>query len=677
MQVPVILYTWREQTDITYYYPRQLITLEHLLYISSQLPNTPFQGSGYKTNEPEYGTGEYVWNQIPYYYWWAAGIQPKADRCPQHIRIVFATLPKQSLPIGATVHCPQLWHINNNTPDEQLYISLVAEKIPEPTPMPMPTPTSPTQSPISTQSPPAPVAQLSPVAQPPLSAQPPPPPTPVAQPSPVAQPPLSVQPPFFSQSQLSTPQPLSVSPQPPAPTFAPVQPPSSAQSIRHFNLAFSNIKQKAADMGRNLFYVAMAMVGIVGLILLVYALPIAGDVLNRCPILKTSSAYASISKSEENFDCPFATPVYDADFNKIGTVHNQTPKTVQVMFLPEYRGQTKNFNVAYYHQEPRKVVAILRVLGHSIDSEQLQAQLLDVQKSLQPHYQAIFKRVLEIIKENYPPEKQEELCKALLDSQLAPFIIAPITKQFDKFKDDLKKYQWSKAVTLERVRPVKDSVVNAYGRQAVTEDVCDIGVGMLLKTFTSGLFSSNWSNLGEAVEETAVKRVEKFAQNEQVQQAVAKSSYQVAMQVGNEIGVMKNDDVFEGEYYAALKGDYSQRLDFISARLQERGYTLTRREIAQFWELLENDATLTSLYRQAEQIIQDKGGAWLAKWVKQFFPEDPDRADQLQVLATTLMREILYGKAEPIIILDKDPKRTREKLELIKGQWGKKSQAKE
>ncbi len=430
----------------------------------------------------------------------------------------------------------------------------------------------------------------------------------------------------------------------------------------------SEVKSQAVHLGRTFAFFVLAVVGVALLVSLNYVCPIVSHVWDRCPWLKSSQAFIKISKSDEKFDCPFGTPVYDQDFVKLGSVDQQKAKQVVVMIFPEYRDQVKGYNRAYYHQEPRKLVALWNVLRKSLEKEEIQQKFREVTKALEPYAAASQKRVIEIIQENYSLEKQKELFKALTDAEFSSFMLRPMHQQWDKLQEKIGEYEWAKLFRSKAVRDVKESFLSNYTRSQIWDDV-----GKTLYQYGCQWLSS-WLTkeplrFGEIAEHVVGERVEKIVSQPEFQKAAKRSAYDWATQCAEDLKITQKGDIWQGQYTQEAIGGYKQQGDFLMQRMQQKGIHLAQAEIEKFWQKLEQDPVLQEEWRKAEPMIQEKMGAWLKLWADQFFPTNADEANQLQTIATSLMREILYGEPEPILILDHDPGRSSQQIELIRGKF--------
>ncbi len=686
-QIPIILYTWKKYQDIVFCYSQKSFSTEHISYLLN-LENSPFQKTCYQI---ESGQDEYSYNGIYYIYWWIAGPISKTNEHSIYTRIVIASAPKNILNQNVQVDFEELWKISDDTENFFVHLKL-KEKLPIVTYSSLSSNASQVIELPSSQ--PPNLIDFDPLAdqaksQPIIGEQS----QGIKNPYPESNPPQSK--PNLNQSIEST-QYFPSQNRLPSTQHESAQNnievaqkilPSSSMIIKQKNIgldyyptqnkrlgiACSVVKSQASKQGKNSFWVfTIILIVIFGISFIFYGLPYCFNILERCPI-PTFANFMYISKNKGNqLDCPISTPVYDMDFNKIGSVHNQNPNSVEIIVFSEYKHLIPTWNMAIHHQEPRKLLAVLKILHKSSQGKEIQKSFDAVAEKLKPILFKALARVNQVIKNRYTKDKQEKLFQALTDKELAPFLLAPVNAKIESLKIDLEKYDWWGKVK-PSAKQIGNKLWHNYTGSDITSDVLKLagrGVCSLISSLCCNFLGETPSPPPDGYYSDVIEeRLQNLTSKPEISNQIKTSAWQLVNNVAQDMQLMKNGSFWEGKQIQDLKENYLSQADYVVEKIKERGINLGKQELIEFWEILEKDQELIDLYDQSESLMQEQIGNFLKVWVDQFFPKDADNTEQLQVISTTLMREILYGKPEPIIVVGNDNKKPAGKPKLEIGKF--------
>lgn len=602
-KVPVILYTSTPDEGYGYAYPSE-ISVEHCLrFLDSMGSDNPIHKN---LAQPIQGRHDYEFAGQRYSCFWIAGAVTKESQ-PAYNRVVFAIMPAEQLGNGKMDVHP-LWQIADDTPKEELFWQF-----------------------------PLPQSQTMRVAE-----------TPALE---ILQP--QVLPRVNAENKTTAEQTRSVSttdlPVPAEPLYAPAI------------LAMATAKVQAAHRG----IVFLCCCGIVVLFIGMYAWygyisPTLQQVLAKCPFGKSQATFLALAKKDASISCPFGTPVYDENFNKVASVNKEDQHTLQVMLLPEYVSERHQYNQALIHYQPRKLVAVAKLLIESTEAQEIRKQWQKSAERLQAPSMQIMVRVGQIVRENFPPQVQQELFKALADTEFSEFMLRPLYHNLNQLKTDLENYEWAKLLKSRQAKEIGTAFQQRWSNLDKLECLFQIG----LRCAANRWFSNEW-NFIESVGEVVVPRIEQIGKQQEVQKVIRQSAYTWAAQIAENIQLTNSGSLLQGKYTKKMQEMYGAQLDILIPKLQTRGVTLGREQIVKLWQKMESDQELISLWAKTEVLIQQEIGQLLKIWVDQFFPENLSPTNHLQVLTQALMREMLYGKPEPIIVLLRNPNQPKTRTVVL------------
>ena len=316
------------------------------------------------------------------------------------------------------------------------------------------------------------------------------------------------------------------------------------------------------------------------------------------------------------------------------------------MIFPKYQKTLDQYNCTVIHHAPCKFFAILNLIINSTQGRAIKKRISQALNELKKPGKKIFDRVIDIIIQNYPPKVQKELFKALCHEDFQVFLMKPVNNTTKLLKKDLEDYQWSKILESKEIGNVGKILLRNYTPRNKGDDFW-----YLLKGLCSSAIFGSQVNFSTNLTDTAKKRLTNITQKKAVKKVIKKSTYDLLKTIADDIKLTQQGNFLKGKYAAKLKKGYKDQLTIVIKQLKKNGINLAREQIIKFRDSVTNDSILRKRWQKFEPVVRNKTGILMKFWIDQFFPDRSHKPTQLQVLATAMIREILYGKPESIIVL--------------------------